>query len=376
MRIGIDARLFKGKGNMTGIAITQYEIVKSLAQYDRQNDYYLFSRENIVVDFPIPSNWKLIVKPFRQGMIWYNTILIRLLKEYKIDVFWNCNHILPLTKPKHTKYVLTIHDLALCKFKGIGETSNVIKQRLFVRYSCKLADKIATVSECTKNDLIEIMKISEDKIEVCYNGGIQVSEKASIESIHHTKRKFGIDGPYIFYLGTLEPRKNIITAIHAFELVRKQMALKFVIAGGKGWKYQPVLDAISSSSYKKDIILTGYVSLQEKAALYTDASVFVFPSLYEGFGIPILEAFNYGVPVVTAYNSSLPEVGGEAAIYIKNAQDCSELAQQITKAMILDKRELEDIVQAEKKQMSKFSWKKSASIMKHIFEECGEQELK
>lgn len=368
MRIGIDARLFKGKGNMTGIAITQYEIVKSLALHDRQNDYYLFSREAIIVDFPVPQSWKIIVKPFRQGMLWYNTILIQLLNEYSIDVYWNCNHILPLTKPRHTKYVLTIHDLALCKFKDIGETSNVIKQKLFVKHSCKVADRIATVSNCTRNDLIEIMKIPQDKIDVCYNGGIQISLKASEDSISNIRNKYGITGQYIFYLGTLEPRKNIVTAIRAFDIVRKNNKIKFVVAGRRGWKYKPVLDAISMSSYRDDIILAGYVSTEEKAALYTDAAAFVFPSLYEGFGIPVLEAFNYGIPVVTSYNSSLPEVGGEAALYVVNPRDEIELANKIEEAINLNLDELQCLTDKEKRQLKLFSWDKSACEMLRIFE--------
>ena len=368
MRIGIDARLFTGK-NMTGIAIVQYEIVKHLILIDNQNEYFLFSREKVKLDFPIPDNWHIIVKPFKQGMIWYNTILISLLKQYKIDVFWNCNHILPLRKPKNVKYVLTIHDLALCKFKGIGETSNVIKQKLFVRNSCKKADKIAVVSECTKQDLIQIMQVPSDKIAVCYNGGVETHSKVSDATIKETREKYNITGRYIFYLGTLEPRKNIITAVKAFEKLRKTENVKFVISGGKGWKYQPVLDQIEQSNYKSDIILTGYVTTAEKSALYSDAALFVFPSLYEGYGIPVLEAFSYGIPVITANNSSLSEVGGKAAFYIQNALNVNELAEQMEKVLCLDNSKRECLKKIERQQAEKFSWEKAAHVMLSIFED-------
>lgn len=373
MRIGIDARLFTGK-NMTGIAVSQYEIVKQLALIDKKNEYYLFSREKIQLDFQIPKNWHEIVEPFKQGMVWYNTKLINLLKIYKIDIFWNCNHILPMRKPKGVKYVLTIHDLALCKFKGIGETSNVVKQKLFVRHSCRIADKIAVVSECTKKDLMQFMQISEDKIVVCYNGGAEAKNRVSDDTIKVTREKYNITGHYIFYLGTLEPRKNILTAVKAFDALRKYEDIQFVISGGKGWKYHPVLDQINKSNYKEDIILTGYVTPEEKSALYSDAMLFVFPSIYEGFGIPILEAFSYGTPVITANNSSLAEVGGNAAFYIQNALDVNELATAMYKVLHLDVPERERLRKSEQRQSQKFSWKESAYTMLHIFEKTMKQQ--
>lgn len=372
MRIGIDARLFTGK-NMTGIAVTQYEIIKQLALIDKKNEYYLLSREKVQLDFPIPENWHEVVEPFKQGMVWYNTKLITLLKKYKIDIFWNCNHILPLRKPKGVKYVLTIHDLALCKFRGIGETSNVVKQKLFVRHSCRMADKIAVVSECTKKDLMQIMQVPEDKIIVCYNGGVEAKSRVSDDTIKVTREKYNITGRYIFYLGTLEPRKNILTAVKAFDVLRKYENIQFVISGGKGWKYQPVLDQINRSNYKEDIILTGYVTPEEKSALYSDAILFVFPSIYEGFGIPILEAFSYGTPVITANNSSLAEVGGKAAFYIQDALDANELATLMNKVLHLDVSEREKLKKSEQRQTQKFSWKASACTMLHIFEQTMKQ---
>ena len=176
--------------------------------------------------------------------------------------------------------------------------------------------------------------------------------------------------PYFLYVGTLQPRKNIETIVDSFlRLAKNESTAKLVLAGGTGWGMDKVLNKIRKSSFKDRIILTGYVSEEEKAGLYKNAEAFLFPSQYEGFGIPVLESFSYGVPVITAKNSSLPEVGGNAAIYIENVMSSAELEECMKKIFGLS--EADRMLLSEKgiQQFNKFTWKKCAREIFELF--CG-----
>lgn len=377
MKIGIDARLLEPKIGLTGIAISLLETLRQLNEIDMVNEYYLFSRKPIHCDIHFRDNWTPIVKDFPQGMVWYNTVLLNLLKKFKIDVFWNLNHILPVFKPKSCKYVVTINDIAIFKRPGIGEWTNIIKQHLFIKKTCRAADKIIAISEATKKDLIDTMGISGNKIVVNYLAGLGQKIIFDENEYINIKKHYKIARKYILYLGTLEPRKNLITLVRAYEsYCEKYFELgipQLVIAGGHGWKFEETQKYIDSCPVKKDILQIGYISNREKSILLSKCECFVFPSLYEGFGIPILEAMTCGAIVITGRNSSLEEVGGEAALYIENVQDVRELEKQLVHAMKMDDREKAFFKEKSIKQNDKFTWKKTAlgimQIMNSIYAE-------
>ncbi len=165
---------------------------------------------------------------------------------------------------------------------------------------------------------------------------------------------------YLLYVGAIQPRKNLEVLIEAFEIHKSSIRcdLKLVLAGGKAWMWEETIERIEKSPFKNDIILTGKVNFEDLAVLYKNAGIFIFPSLYEGFGIPILEAFASGIPVICARNSSLPEVGGEAAEYFENS-DAEDLRRKIKK--VLENKELQNSMIARgKEQVKKFSWEKCA----------------
>ena len=189
--------------------------------------------------------------------------------------------------------------------------------------------------------------------------------------------KFNIeDKNYLFFVSTIEPRKNIVTLIKAFEILKEKeenKTLKLILAGGLGWKYHDVLDAIEKSKYKEDISLTGYISKDEKEYLFKNAKCFVYPSLYEGFGLPILEAMARGTIVVTSNISSIPEVGGEAAFYLNDVHNENELANLIEKAFKLDEESKKVIIEKGYKQVEKFTWEKCAKETASILIEKNNQ---
>lgn len=166
----------------------------------------------------------------------------------------------------------------------------------------------------------------------------------------------------MFFLSTIEPRKNIETLIRAFNYIKRKedTNLKLIIAGGFGWKYGEVIRLFEESEFREDIIMPGYISKEEKKYFYENASCFVYPSLYEGFGLPILEAMANGTLVITANNSSLPEVGGEAAFYYESAFNYGELGNKTIEILNLSEKEKQERREEGMKQVKKFTWEKCA----------------
>ncbi len=321
MIIGIDARGLDGK--KAGIPVYIENIIKEINKKDTKNKYILYSNREINLDVKLNEN--IVVK---QNMGGLGSILIyfklpKILKEDKVDVFFGTQHCLPRRNKytKNIKFVLTIHDLAIKKLKTVGSFKNTIIQTIFAGRSIKNADKIIAISNATKNDIIELYNADKDKISIIYNGTnfdehtINLTEEKKSE----IRKKFKIENSkFIFFLSTIEPRKNIETLIKAFDYIKEKekIDLKLILAGGLGWKYENILKQYESSKFKDDIIMPGYISKEEKEYLYKNAECFVYPSLYEGFGLPILEAMSNKQVVITANNSSLPEVRRKCSILL------------------------------------------------------------
>jgi len=320
MNIGIDARGLLEKKAGIGKYIEQ--IIKKINEMDKDNNYILYSTKEIVLDFKLKNNFQIKQKLGKLGSLWMFFCLPKHLKDDKIDVFWGTQALLP-RKNKYTKkirYILTIHDLAIKRLKVVGSFKNTIIQKLFLKSSIKKADRIITISKSTQKDIISFYNIDINKTSVIYPGtNIQENiEDISPKTKEEIEEKMKIKNmPYIFFLSTIEPRKNIKTLIKSFEYIRKKnnINLKLILAGGLGWKYNDILEEVDKSSYKDDIIMPGYISEEEKKYLYENTKCFVYPSLYEGFGLPVLEAMANKSLVVTSNNSSLPEVGGDVAFY-------------------------------------------------------------
>ena len=371
MRIGINVSVLKAGENVSGIGYYTYRIVKELLDNDTENEYYLFSNCEISVHFPENSRVHNILYPCKNRLLWSRYLLGWQIQKFNLDIFWSPTHNLPIVKKKKTKYYMTVHDIANHILENISQSkSNQQKYlRLILDHSCKIADGIIAPSNATKNDLVEHFRVAPQKIFVIYEGGDKESNvKPAGEQ--ELEEKYRVKKPYFLYVGTLQPRKNIETIVDSFlRLAKNESTVQLVLAGGIGWGMDKVLDKIQKSGFKDRIILTGYVSEEEKAGLYKNAEAFLFPSQYEGFGIPVLESFSYGVPVITAKNSSLPEVGGNAAIYIENVMSSAELEECMKK--ILSLSESDRMLLSEKgiQKFNKFTWKKCAREISKLF--CG-----
>lgn len=366
--------------NRSGIGIYTYEISKNLQKYqdiDLCGDIFNFiNRNDIEKDIEGLNFNKNIFSLFPYGVyrrIWhYMPIKYNWLFNDKSDIYHFFNFIVP--SRIQGKVITTIHDMTYELYPETMHKNNLKRIKDDIEYSVNRADKIITVSESSKKDIMRFLNVDESKIEVVYNGvEYDRFNKTYTEVEKSTVReKYNLPENYILYMGTLEPRKNIESIIEAFSLFKKECAstsknIKLVIAGKKGWLFESIFNLVDKLNLRKEVIFTDYVDEIDKPLIYNMASLFLFPSLYEGFGIPVLEAMASSIPVITSNVSSLPEVAGDAAI-LAAPKDIEAIAKYMNE--ILSNEELKnDLVKKGHVQAKKFTWEASAEKTYNIYKE-------
>jgi glycosyltransferase involved in cell wall biosynthesis len=315
MVIGIDAsRAFLRR--RTGIEEYSYQVIRNLRDAIPEEDrVILYVRSDQDVSFDVPRNWR--VKKLWAPRFWTQGRLSLEMLFHPPDVLFVPAHTVPVIHPRKT--VVTVHGLEYEMFPGAYSFWERLYMRLSIRFSVRVASLVIAVSENTKRDLMHLYGVPEEKISVVYEG---VSENfqfpiSNFQSNSNSKiEKFKIqNSKYLLFIGRLEERKNIVRIIAAFGILKEKYHIphELVLAGKPGFGYEKIHFKIQNSKFK--IREVGYVSEEEKWNLLKNADVFMFPTLYEGFGLPVLEAQAAGVPVVTSDSSSLPEVGGKGALY-------------------------------------------------------------
>lgn len=314
------------------------ELIKGLRPFDSNIKYSLFLNNRMT---RYAKTFNPAVKVINCGLLsrfrptrilWENFIFPAAIKKRKIDLLHAAGFTLPGTIS--CKSVITVFDMTFFTMPQLHLASKVVYFQKMIPAALKNADKIIAISKQTKNDIISISGVAEDKIKVIYIGAGKefqvISDKDAVEGI---KQKYGLPKKYILFVGTIEPRKNIKGLIHAYAVLKKKgCEHKLVIVGKRGWHYGDIFEAVKRLKLNSDIIFTDYVSGQDIPFIYNGASIFAYPSFYEGFGIPVLEAMSCGVPVVTSNVSSLPEITGEAAVLI-DPTDINEISISIDKIL-------------------------------------------
>ena len=288
----------------------------------------------------------------------------------KTDIYHFTRYILP--NNIKGKVILNIYDLVFEKYIETMESKNRESFKRSFYKSIKRADQIITISESSKNELVEILKVPENKIHIVQPGiDFQKFNKKNSEITKSVILKYSLPEDYILYLGTLEPRKNISSIIRAYGSLRNsdKITEKLVIAGKKGWLFSEIFDLIKSLDLENEVILTDYVAEFDKPAIYQNAKLFVFPSLYEGFGMPILEAMAAGIPVITSNTSAMPEVAGDAAILV-NPLSIEEISEAMLEVMNNDKLSNE-LISKGFDQCRKFTWSNSTNKLVKIYKKYG-----
>ena len=375
MRIGIDARtiLNPEKGDAIGVGHYTYQLIRHLLEIDKENEYVLFFdfrvREKDIKKFSQP-NVKIRFYPFSDYKKYlpgiYNEILgSAILNKEKLDLIHTTSHASRIPVSYRGKTIVTIHDLAVYKLNDVFPKFFQAKNKALISLMVSKAEKVIAVSQSIKKDLQEILKCPEEKIRVIYSG----FDKRMFESPEVDRQKildkYSIKDKYLLFLGTLEPSKNIVRLFEAFKIFKGQNKkdkitgdYKLVMAGKRGWLAKEYRQIAKDLGLAKDIIFTGYVIGDDLVPLFHNADFFVMPSLYEGFGTTVLEAFATGTPAIVSNVSSIPEIAGDAAELV-NPMD----VQNIADAMIKFSRN-EELKQTYRekgfRQLEKFNWEKCA----------------
>lgn len=286
------------------------------------------------------------------------------------NVFFSPTHYAPRFSPIPT--AISIMDVSYLKYPQLFAKRDLYQLVSWTKYSANAAKRIFTISEASKNDILRGYKKNENEVVVTYPGIKQEGEKSNMLNKKELEEKFAIANDYILFVGTLQPRKNIERLIEAFASVikeKKQSNINLVIVGKKGWLYQPILEAPKKYGVSGEVKFLEFVSDDDLPSLYSNALMFVLPSLYEGFGLPVVEAMKYGTPVITSNVSSLPEAGGDAALYV-NPESVEELTQAMEKLLNSPKLR-EEMVKKGYKHIKKFSWEKAATETLNVLEEIA-----
>ncbi len=374
MRIGIDYTAAVRQG--AGIGRYTRELVRSLAELDRDHDYVLFAAASgqRLADVGWPPNFQMRSAPLSDralAILWHR---LRLplwveLATGPVDIFQSPDFVLPPVRRART--LVTVHDLSFIRYPQCADANLRAYLNKVVPRSVQRADLVLTDSQSTKDDLVELLGVELSKIEVVYPGVEErfrpIEDQALLEEV---RKRYSLPPRFILGLGTLQPRKNFTRLIEAFADLRFAICdLHLVIAGGKGWLYEEIFATVERLGLEEKVVFPGFVADEHLPALYNLADLFVFPSLYEGFGLPPLEALACGTPVITSDASSLPEVVGQAGLMVK-ATDVEALAQAMRQVLEDDALQ-EEMIARGLEQAKKFTWEKAAAKLLNLYETLG-----
>ncbi|HTR81637.1 MAG TPA: glycosyltransferase family 1 protein [Bacteroidota bacterium] len=396
MNIAIDGRTIAQR--KTGVGMYAERLVQALLQCDPRNQYHLFliePNDHIAA----PNLTKHMIVGYERALLnryWENFILPKEIRRHKIDIFFDPAYALPFfirfgralsgiplpasfryffNAHRKVKYVVTIHDVISRVYPEHFTPKMKMWQRFFLWNAQRSADRVIADSQSTRNDILRFYPSYKDRISVIYpdlsDSFHIVSDRTALASV---RSRYSLPEKFILYVGTIEPRKNIQAVAAAYRDLPPEIQSRYelVIGGNIGWYAEKILDEIKSYNLENRVHLIGYVDDAHIPALFSMASVFVFPSLYEGFGYPPLEAMACGVPVVSSDRSSLPEAVGDAAVLVDptNIQQISDAMRKI----ISDEKLAEDLRRKGLARSALFTRNSCAEEVLKIFNELVHEE--
>lgn len=377
MRIGVDASPLCSPFPATGIPRSLREILRELQKLDQENEYRLYSK----CDFDLPlenRRWRKCIHPripYLLGNLYLRDGVTRNGRQDDLDVFWTTRtHAFPLGLSPTVARVLTVYDLVWLLYPETMETVNRLAQALFAARGIRDAHRIIAISESTRRGLIERTAAPSDKVDVVHLGAdSRFAARNRLESARFVATQYGVSPDYICTVGTVEPRKNIITLIEAVKILRdrNQLRHQFVIAGASGWKNSSIYAGVQRCGLTEgEVKFLGRVPDEDLPLLYSGAALFVFPSFYEGFGLPLVEAMASGVPVVASNTSSVPEVVQDAGILVSPRRP-EEFADAIAR-VIADSALSRTLVENGLKHAREFTWAAAAMKTRRVLEQAAQ----
>ena len=356
-----------------GLGRYAYELFLALRAEDPDNEYLIFFNNPVRAQIDPPLDRfpqltsPLSYKPWRLSALLAHFLQISQDSLFpKVNIFHATDHLLP--RLSSIKGVFTLHDLIFLFHPQTHKPLNRWFLTLMMPRFLRVADAVIAVSECTKRDAVRYYGIPEEKIIVIYEGVNPRFRPAGPETVAAVRQKYGLPERFILYVGTIEPRKNLTTLLEAFHHLTtlQPCDLRLVIVGKRGWLYEGFFRRLRELGLEERVHFTGYVPDEDLPALYSAADLFVFPSLYEGFGLPVLEAMACGTPVVCSNTSSLPEVAGDAALLVPPT-DVRGLAEAM--ARVLTDETLRGAMRAKGlARAGEFSWVRTAGETLRIYQ--------
>ncbi len=377
MKIAIDISQIVFQGS--GIATYTNKLIGNLLKFNQENEYLLFGSslrqaktiKNFYRSLEKKKNVSLKLFPFPPLVLeklwnqWHQIKLENLIG--KVDLIHTSDWLEP---PSRLPKVTTVHDLIVYRypesFQKRGGHDIVLNQKRRLEWVKKESRIIMVDSQATKDDLVEILKISKEKVKVVYLAAKENVKRQSLAEVEKVKNKYKLKRAYFLSVGSREPRKNLPGTLKAFtEIANRFPEIDLVIAGKYGWGE----DLKIEKAIRDRIHLLGFVSEADLPSLYSGALGFVYPSFYEGFGLPVLEAYQCGCPVVTSNKGSLAEIAGSAAILV-DPQKPTEIALGMERVLKMDRKEKEKLIEKGLEQAAKFSWKKTVQGVLAVWREA------
>lgn len=354
-----------------GSSQVAYEVIRNIEAIDKENSYTVLLPNKPLDDLPKErEGFKYkILKPKR---FWTRIALPIALyfSKSKPDVFFSPTHYLPRFIPKGIKKVMTVFDLSFLHFPSMFKKDDLYKLTNWTKLSILHSDHLITISNFTKKDLMANYHLDKKKITVAYPGyDKNIFHPVKVQEIDKVLNKYGLQGDYLIYVGTIQPRKNLVRLI---ETVAKIEELKLVVVGKttgegrEGWMYQDILNRPKELGIEDRVIFLGFVQTTDLPYLISGAVAFVQPSLWEGFGIPVIEAMVTGTPVIVSNSSSLKEVVGGTGLLVDPAK--LDQIEQAIRTVLTDKKLRARLSKSSLAQAKKFSWKKMAKQVIKILE--------
>lgn len=367
MRIWIDGYEANVKDRL-GSGQVAFELLKNIEEIDKENEYTILLPDEPFEDLPKErEKWnykKLSINRFKTIL---GIPLTYLFSSHKPDIFFSPTHYIP--RFINCKKVGTIFDLSYIHFPEMFGKADLYKLTNWSEYTVKNSDHLITISNFSKNDIIKQYKIGSKKITVAYPGYDEKTYKRVSEAqVKEAKIRFKVEGDYIVYIGTLQPRKNLIRLIEAvaqIENVKLLIIGKSKGEGREGWKYEEILNHPKKLGIEERVIFCGYLEKVEVASLLSGAKMLCLVSLWEGFGIPVIEAFGCGIPVVVSDSSSLPEIAGDSGLYV-DPYSVGSIKDAIEN-LLNDKKLWNEKSKLAAQQAKKFSWQKMSRQVLEVF---------
>lgn len=360
MRIAIDIKALKN--GRTGISRYLRSLMDWLQKIDNKNQYFLFECKKS--DYEITNNrWQKVLIPSRfPGTLWQQFVLPSYLKKYAIDTLWAPEQICPVYAWKKIRVVTSIHDCAPFRYPQTCEKSVVYICRLFFSASLKRSSVILPVSDFTKRELLNLFPqyLKNKRMQLVANGRPDWVLPDDYDSRNR--------GNFLFFAGNMEPRKNLLRLLNALEIVKEKIPeIRLVIAGPEGWKNGELLKFLNKDKLKKNIEITGYISEQRLQWYYLNCKAFVYPSLYEGFGLPVLESFLMDAPVLTSSGTVMQEIAKGAGIYF-DPLSVENIAERILD-LYANEFDRNKYLNNSKSVLDEYQWHKSAELLHSVLTE-------